>query len=72
MADPTGGRPVPHDPDIAGLRIGGAFQVTDVDTFVAALRPFGVHALLHRINPDDPASEVIGLVGQCEMGREAQ
>lgn len=42
------------DPKIAALRVSGRFSVTDVDTFVTALRgPFGVEA----IYPDATASK---------------
>ena len=56
-----------HDPAIAALPIGGAFQATDVDTFVAALRPFGIRAPLRRVDSDESAGEIIGLVGEQPM-----
>ncbi len=34
------------DPGIAQIHIGGAFDATDLDSFVAALGPFGIHATM--------------------------
>jgi transmembrane sensor len=52
------------DPAIAGLRIGGAFDATDLDSFVAALGTFGIKAEPTRTNQDDPDTEVIRLAGK--------
>lgn len=49
------------DATIAGLRIGGAFDATDVDSFVAALGTFGIKAVATRANKDDQDTEVIHL-----------
>jgi transmembrane sensor len=51
------------DPAIAGLRIGGAFDATDLDSFLAALQTFGIRAVATRNTAGDPSSEVIRLVG---------
>ena len=51
------------DPEIAGLHIGGAFDATDLDSFVAALGTFGIHAIHSRTQADDPDTEVIRLAG---------
>jgi transmembrane sensor len=51
------------DPAIAGLHVGGAFDATDLDGFVAALQSFGIRAISRRTRPDDPGSEVIRLIG---------
>jgi transmembrane sensor len=51
------------DPALAQLRIGGAFDATDLDSFVAALRSFGIRAFPRRSTADDPDSEVLRLVG---------
>jgi transmembrane sensor len=51
------------DPRIAGLPLGGAFDATGLDSFVAALRTLGVRAVATRSEAGDPASEVISLVG---------
>jgi transmembrane sensor len=50
------------DPAIAGFQIGGSFDVTDLNSFVAALGTFGIRALSSR-PPDDPDFELIRLVG---------
>jgi len=52
------------DPGIAGLRIGGAFDATDLDSFVAALGTFGIKADPTRTDQDDPDTEVIRLAGK--------
>jgi len=52
-----------EDPGIAGLRIGGAFDATDLDSFVAALGTFGIKAVPTRTNQDDPDTEIIRLTG---------
>lgn len=49
------------DPRIAGLRVGGGFQTTDVDSFLAALeRSFGIRAL--RPERSRPSGRPIQLV----------
>jgi transmembrane sensor len=53
-----------EDPAVAGRHIGGAFDATDLDSFVAALKSFGIRALPTRARADDPASEVIKLLGE--------
>jgi transmembrane sensor len=50
------------DPAIAGLRIGGTFGSTDLDSFVAALQTFGIRVVATRSNVEDPSSEVVRLV----------
>ena len=52
------------DPGVAELRIGGAFDATDLDSFVAALGTFGIKAEPTRTNQDDPDTEVIRLTGK--------
>jgi transmembrane sensor len=50
------------DPSLASLRIGGSFDATDPEAFVAALgRVFAIRAVA--ASPDEPAAEVIRLVG---------
>jgi transmembrane sensor len=49
------------DPAIAALRIGGTFESTDLDSFVAALETFGIRVTTTRNQADDPSSEVIRL-----------
>jgi transmembrane sensor len=56
------------DPAIAEIRIGGGFEATDVDSFVAALQTFGIRVVTTRSKADDPSSEVIRLVG-AQSGR---
>jgi transmembrane sensor len=51
------------DPSIATLRIGGAFDATDLDSFVAALQSFGIRAFPTRSREGDSETEVIRLVG---------
>jgi transmembrane sensor len=51
------------DPAVAGLRIGGAFDANDLDSFVQALGTFGIKAEPTRTNQDDPDTEVIRLTG---------
>jgi transmembrane sensor len=51
------------DPSISGLRIGGAFDATDLDSFVQALGTFGIKAAPTRTNQDDPDTEIIRLTG---------
>jgi len=51
------------DPSIANMHIGGAFEATDLASFVAALQTFGIHAIHTRDKSDDPNFEVIRLVG---------
>ena len=46
------------DPAIESLHIGGAFDATDLDSFVAALQSFGIRA-----DTSDPASAEIRLAG---------
>jgi len=53
-----------EDPAIAGIRIGGALDATEVDSFVAALATFGIKAEPTRTNQDDPDTEVIRLTGK--------
>ncbi len=50
------------DPSIAELKIGGTFDATDVDSFVAALETFGIRAVPTRMKADDADSEVIRLM----------
>jgi transmembrane sensor len=49
------------DPAITALRIGGTFEATDVDSFVAALETFGIRVTTTRSEADDPSSEVMRL-----------
>jgi transmembrane sensor len=51
------------DPAIADLHIGGAFDATDLQSFVDALQPFGIRAINTQNKADDPSSQVIRLVG---------
>ena len=51
------------DPAIAGIRVGGSFQATDLDSFIAAIKTFNIRATATRNSADDPSSEVIHLVG---------
>jgi transmembrane sensor len=50
------------DPSIAELHIGGAFEATDLDSFVAALQTFGIEVVTDG-QPDPANGEVIRLVG---------
>jgi len=50
-----------EDPAIAGMHIGGTFEATDLDSFVAALETFGIRVETTRSKADDPSSEVIRL-----------
>jgi transmembrane sensor len=56
------------DPAIENLHIGGAFDATDLDSFVAALQSFGIRAFPTRTRADDQGSEVIRLVGPAGSG----
>jgi transmembrane sensor len=49
------------DPAIAEIHVGGAFEATDLDSFVAALQTFGIRAVHDRSKGDDPGSELIRL-----------
>jgi transmembrane sensor len=51
------------DPAIANLHIGGAFDATDLDSFVAALQSFGIRAFPTRTQLDEGESDAIRLVG---------
>jgi ferric-dicitrate binding protein FerR (iron transport regulator) len=51
------------DSAIATLHIGGAFDATDLDSFLAALQSFGIRAVPAEPNAGDPASEIIRLTG---------
>jgi transmembrane sensor len=51
------------DPAIAGLRISGTFDTTDLDSFVAALQTFDIRIATTRSKADDPSSEVMQLTG---------
>lgn len=51
------------DPAVAGLHIGGVFDSTDLDSFVAALQTFGIRTLPAQTQADNGAPEVIRLVG---------
>jgi transmembrane sensor len=54
------------DRTIHSLTIGGKFLATDVDSFVAALRPLGVRRLKDDLAPGD---DTIRLVGSGVRGR---
>ena len=51
------------DSTIANLHIGGAFDATDLDSFVAALQSFGIRAFPARAQAGEGESDVIRLVG---------
>jgi transmembrane sensor len=51
------------DSAIATLHIGGAFDATDLDSFLAALQSFGIRAVPVVENAGDPASQTIRLIG---------
>jgi transmembrane sensor len=51
------------DPRIENLHIGGAFDATDLDSFVAALQSFGIRAIPTRTRGDGTHSDLIRLVG---------
>jgi len=51
------------DSAIATLHIGGAFDATDLDSFLAALQSFGIRAVPAEPNAGDPASQIIRLTG---------
>jgi len=53
-----------EDPAIAGLHISGTFDATDTDSFVEALKTFGIHALPTAGKADDHNPETIRLVGR--------
>src|SRR5262249_47558599 len=52
------------DPAVAGIRIGGAFEATDLDSFVAALEAFGIRALNAPSNSQDANPQIIRLFAQ--------
>ena len=51
------------DPEIATLHIGGTFDATDLESFVAALQSFGIRTVPPEAEPDQPKQDVIRLVG---------
>ncbi len=51
------------DPAIENLHIGGAFDATDLDSFVAALQSFGIRASPEGTSADATKTEVIRLLG---------
>jgi transmembrane sensor len=51
------------DPAIENLHIGGAFDATDLDSFVAALQSFGIRASPEGTSADAAKTEVIRLLG---------
>ncbi len=51
------------DPAIADQRTSGAFDATEVQSFVDALGVLGIKGVATRTNPDDPDTEVIHLSG---------
>jgi ferric-dicitrate binding protein FerR (iron transport regulator) len=51
------------DPEIATLHIGGTFDATDLESFVAALQSFGIRTVPPQAEPDQPQSDLIRLVG---------
>jgi transmembrane sensor len=51
------------DPTIENLHIGGAFDATDLDSFVSALQSFGIQTFPMQSNADITSTEVIRLVG---------
>jgi transmembrane sensor len=51
------------DPSIADMRFSGAFDATDVDSFVATLGVLGIKGVATRTNQDDQDTEVIHLSG---------
>ena len=53
------------DPAIAGRRVGGGFEATDIDSFIAALEhSFGIRAYPSPV--DQPDADVIRLVGTTQ------
>jgi transmembrane sensor len=55
------------DSAIAGIQIGGSFEVTDLNSFVAALQLIGVRAFpLTRIPADAPDAQTINLARAAE------
>jgi transmembrane sensor len=53
------------DPAIAGRRVGGGFEATDIDSFIAALEhSFGIRAFPSPV--EHPEAEVIRLVGTSQ------
>jgi transmembrane sensor len=58
----NGQRLVVEDPSIGRLRIGGRFQATDPEVFVAAFRPMGVRRLDSRVRGS--SASFIRLVGE--------
>jgi transmembrane sensor len=51
------------DPTIQDLHIGGAFDATDLDSFIAALESFGIRANTIRGTPEDPDAQIVHLTG---------
>jgi transmembrane sensor len=51
------------DPSIATLHIGGAFDATDPDSFVAALQSFGIRAFPTHSKEGNSETDVIRLIG---------
>jgi transmembrane sensor len=54
---------VVDDPRIATLHIGGVFDATDLNSFVEALRTFGIRTQSEPTSQVNGAPEVIHLVG---------
>lgn len=54
---------VVDDPVIATLRIGGTFDATDLESFVAALQSYGIRTVPPHTGPDQPNRDVIRLIG---------
>lgn len=50
------------DSDIANLHVGGSFDATDVDRFVAALKTFGIEAIKDETDRDSPVSGRVKLM----------
>jgi transmembrane sensor len=51
-----------EDPNIAGMHIGGTFDATDLDSFVAALRTFGISVESADASGSEADSNIIHLV----------
>jgi transmembrane sensor len=51
------------DPQVAAIHVSGAFDATDLDSFVAVLATWGIRVVRSQSNSDDPNAQVIRLVG---------
>jgi transmembrane sensor len=60
------------DPAVASIRIGGAFEATDLDSFIAAVETFGIRAIVTSKPANNSTSELIHLVKDKVQGVDLQ